>query len=629
MSTTPYTRYVLYPLIAVVSLVSAFLLRFELSIPPDERRLLYIALLFFPLLKLAAFHLCKLTRGHFQTVTSYDLLQIFAANLGGSLLTTIVTLILIGSAFSRSVYLIDFIICFLLTSGFRLAVHLSSELRVPPPSSEAVEVKNVLIYGAGASGLSVARDLRRQPHLGYRVLGFLDDERSKHRTQLMGIPILGSGREAGQIVQQLRRRNITVHEVVIAMPSATSRQLHEAAANCRAAQLSLKTVPGIRDLLSGKGSSGPMRDFDLDDLLGRKEIRLQEQAITADLAGKTVMVTGGCGSIGSELCRQISRFAPKRVIIFDQSESDLFMLDRELRANFPAAEIIPEIGDIRNFRRLDEVMSRWSVNSVFHAAAYKHVPMMERNILEAAENNVIGTYNVARAAHENRVSQFLMISSDKAVNPTSVMGVTKRIAELLLSAMPLTDKRTDTRFVSVRFGNVLGSNGSVVPIFQRQIAAGGPVTVTHPEMRRYFMTIPEAVQLVLQASTMGKGSEVFVLDMGEPVRIVDLARNMIELCGFVPDKDIEIRFSGLRPGEKLFEEIATADENTLPTYHEKIKIFQSRGPSSAEMLTWLDRLEELMQTRNDRLVMEHMLTIVPEYIPEEVRHAAKEQLVKA
>jgi FlaA1/EpsC-like NDP-sugar epimerase len=326
------------------------------------------------------------------------------------------------------------------------------------------------------------------------------------------------------------------------------------------------------------------------------------------------MVTGAGGSIGSELCRQLVRFGPKYLVLLDQAESDLFKIQMELLGLSSSSTICPVIGDIRDYERMDEVIREYGVNCIYHAAAYKHVPMMEHNVIEAVTNNVIGLDNMVNAAQRNGVESFVMISSDKAVNPTNVMGLTKRVTELIAASMP-TNGGNKTKFVSVRFGNVLGSNGSVVPIFKEQIARGGPVTVTHPDMRRYFMTIPEAVQLVLQASVMGKGSEIFVLDMGEPVRIVDLAKNMIRLSGHEPDGDIAIQFTGLRPGEKLFEELCGDGEENQHTYHEKIMVFCGAVPSRSFMQQWVDDLRMLIAERNDVRVLTHLADIVPEYQP--------------
>jgi FlaA1/EpsC-like NDP-sugar epimerase len=352
------------------------------------------------------------------------------------------------------------------------------------------------------------------------------------------------------------------------------------------------------------------RDIAVEDLLGRTSVRIEEDRISAKLAGNTVLVTGAAGSIGSELCRQIARFDPRAIVAFEIAETALFYLDLEFRQSFPGVPFFPEIGSIQNTQRLAEVLDRHRPSILYHAAAYKHVPMMETHVFEAVENNVFGTWNVALAAARHGVGDFVLISSDKAVRPGSIMGATKRVAELLILAL----QNGGTNFVSVRFGNVLDSNGSVIPIFERQIAAGGPVTVTHPEMRRYFMTIPEASQLVLQASTMGRGGEIFALDMGEPVRIVDLARKLILLSGLRPGEDIGIEFTGLRPGEKLSEE-PNLDEDTLPTHHEKIKIFAGKGLPPAGMESYLETLREIGARRDMPSLIRTLQELIPDYHP--------------
>jgi FlaA1/EpsC-like NDP-sugar epimerase len=377
----------------------------------------------------------------------------------------------------------------------------------------------------------------------------------------------------------------------------------------------------MSELLSGKVLVKQIREVSVEDLLGREPVQLDEERIREAITGRTVMITGAGGSIGSELCRQVSRFDPAKLVAFEQSETDLFRIEMELSQKFPSLRLQAEIGDIRDYTRVEEVIQRHSVQAIFHAAAYKHVPLMERHTIEAVRNNVIGTHNLVMAAYRNRVSSFLMISSDKAVRPANIMGLTKRIAELVVSSMPALRGGAATRFVCVRFGNVLGSNGSVVPIFKAQIAAGGPVTVTHPDMRRYFMTIPEAVELVLQASTMGNGSEIFALDMGAPVRILDLARNMIRLSGHEPDEDIPIRFTGLRPGEKLFEELRTDGDDLRPTYHEKIMIFTGRRLAYSEMQRWITELKGALNDRNVSAVLAKMKELAPEYQPEVRLHS--------
>ncbi len=469
--------------------------------------------------------------------------------------------------------------------------------------------------------MQMVREIRSNPGLAYRAVGFLDDDVKKRRAEFAGVPVLGCGREAPLIVDRYKGTTARIQEIVIAMPSATGREMREALANCRAAGVPCKTMPGVAELLTGKVLSSQIREVSVNDLLGREPVELDETMIRSSIQGRSIMVTGGAGSIGSELCRQIASFGPSSLVIFERAESDLFRIHYELANRFPDIEVVPQIGDVREYHRVEDVIRQYKVQSIFHAAAYKHVPMMEAHVIEAVKNNISGTYNVVRAAYYNGVSDFLMISSDKAVNPTNIMGLTKRVAELIVSAMPVTAEGGATKFVSVRFGNVLGSNGSVVPLFKEQIAAGGPVTVTHPEMRRYFMTIPEAVQLVLQASTMGKGSEIFVLDMGEPVRIVELARNMIRLSG--KESEIEIRFTGLRPGEKLFEELVLEGENIQPTYHEKIRIFRGPRKDRAHMENWVKEIERLAASSDESRVVAHMAGLVPEYQPKTERKPAQ------
>ena len=591
-----------------LSLVASFLLRFDFSIPPRELPLLYHGIWPVLGLKSLAFWLARLDRGWWRFAGMADLYRVLVANVAASLAFTATVAIGIGPAFPRSVYLIDLLLCFLATAGARFAVRLYYEA-VARDVSESGS-RGVLIYGAGAAGMTLAREIRTNPALGYRVLGFLDDDANKGDARLLGVPVLGAGRHVARIVDHYSKQHPHVEEIIIAMPSATGRQMQEALANCRAAGVPCKTVPGIAEMLSRKELASQIRNLAVTDLLGREPIQLDEGMIRHAIAGRSVLVTGAAGSIGSELCRQVARFEPRRLIALDQAESDLFRIDLELRERFPRVPMYAEIADIRDRRSIEEAIRRHLVDSVFHAAAYKHVPLMEGHLWEAIRNNVLGTWNLVQAAQQNRVADFLMISSDKAVNPTSVMGVTKRVAELLVSAMPANG----TKFVSVRFGNVLASNGSVVPLFQAQIAAGGPVTVTHPEARRYFMTVREAVQLVLQASTMGRGSEIFVLDMGEPIKIVDLARNMIRLSGKT-EEDIEIRFVGLRPGEKIFEELITEGESILPTYHNKIKIFQGPPVSLGSLEGWLLELEDLLERREEAGLVAHLKRLAPEYQP--------------
>ena len=600
-----------------LSLVAAYFVRFDFIFPRTEMQRLWMGIGIAIVAKMLIFYLAGIEHGWWRFSGLADLVKIFVANIVASAAFTIATSIVVGSRFPRSVYLIDFLLCFLATAGARFGVRLYHEMVLHEVGTKATSntSKGLLIYGAGLSGLHLVREIRATPGLNYRILGFLDDDPHKRDASLLGVPVLGCGREASRIVERYRGLSISVDEIVIAMPSASGRKLSEALANCRAAGVPCKTIPGLSELLSGKVRVSQIREIAVEDLLGREPVRLEHDLIKDSIFGRSVMVTGAGGSIGSELCRQLMQFQPKRLVALDQAESDLFKIELELTKSPSQIEVCPVIGDIRDYERMEEVIRQYGVTSVYHAAAYKHVPMMEHNLTEAVTNNVIGLDNMVQAAYRNGVSSFVMISSDKAVNPTNIMGLTKRVTELIVSSMPHSGMGAATRFVSVRFGNVLGSNGSVVPIFKAQIASGGPVTITHPEMRRYFMTIPEAVQLVLQASTMGKGSEIFVLDMGEPVRILELARNMIKLSGHEPDIDIPIRFVGLRPGEKLFEELSTASDQVQPTRHEKITIFCGSTPPQESMEHWIAELRTLLGQRDETGILAHMKKIVPEYEP--------------
>jgi FlaA1/EpsC-like NDP-sugar epimerase len=402
-----------------------------------------------------------------------------------------------------------------------------------------------------------------------------------------------------------------VDEVAIAMPSASHKQLRRVIQLCEGLKVHFQTVPSITDIASGKYNVSQIRTVEISDLLGREEVSLEVDAIESFLKDKVILVTGAGGSIGSEMCRQVCRFSPRLLLLVEQAENSLFFIERELRTSFPKVAMEAVICDIADRDRTNAIFDKYKPNVVIHAAAHKHVPLMEANCGEAVKNNVLGTSIVADAADKYGAGSFVMISTDKAVNPTSIMGSSKRIAEMYIQDLNWTSK---TRFVTVRFGNVLGSNGSVVPIFNAQIATGGPVTVTHPDMRRYFMTIPEASQLVLQAATMGEGGEIFVLDMGEPVKIVDLARELITLSGFRPGEDIEIVFTGLRPGEKLFEELSIEGENMKPTKHPKIGVWQNIPMDREQLRKRIAELAAVANCGDKKLLVQHIKTLVPEYI---------------
>ncbi|HXN47311.1 MAG TPA: nucleoside-diphosphate sugar epimerase/dehydratase [Bryobacteraceae bacterium] len=468
------------------------------------------------------------------------------------------------------------------------------------------EARRVVIYGAGQAGEMLVREIRSNSRAAYDVRGFIDDDGAKAGTHVHRVAVLGAGSDLRAIAART-----PIDQVLIAIPSASGIQMTAILRHCRDAGLPCQTTPSLGELIERDHLAAQIRDIAVEDLLGRTPICLDESALRARLENAVVVVTGAAGSIGSEICRQAARFGPRSIVGFDAAETPLFHLEREMRAAFPHVLFHPEIGNVQNSARLAELFETYGPSILYHAAAYKHVPMMESSLLEAAENNILGTANVAAAAAEYGIDDFVMISSDKAVRPANIMGLTKRMAELIVASL----QNGATRFVSVRFGNVLGSNGSVIPIFKEQIAAGGPVTVTHPDMQRYFMTIREAVQLVLQASTMGKGGEVFVLDMGQPVKIVELARNLILLSGLRPDDDIKIEFTGVRPGEKLFEELSAYQENTLPTFHEKIKIFAGAPVPAEKMQEELEAVRRLCALRDARGLVLRLKELVPDYCP--------------
>ena len=583
--------------------VGAFLLRFDLSLPSEYLKYLVYALPIWILVKITVFHEAKLDRGLWRYLSVVDLFRLAFGNLVASVASLILILLIAPSGFPRSIYALDLMICFLATSGNRLMLRMMLEVT---SNTRSREEKSVLIYGAGDAGITLLREIRNNPRLLYHVKGFLDDQTDKKGLRLAGVPVLGGGDEVRSLVT---KHNIET--ILIAIPSASGTEMTRMLAMCHAAGVECKTVPGLAEIIGERGLAGQIREVAVEDLLGRNPVHLEESLIRTTLEGKVVLITGVAGSIGSELCRQIARFHPTEIIGFEIAESPLFEIDREMRQKFPQIPFHPEIGNIQNRARVDEVLSQYRPSSIYHAAAYKHVPLMEAHVFEAIENNVIGTYNVAVAAAEHGVEDFVMISSDKAVRPTNIMGATKRVAELLLLAL----QNGRTKYVAVRFGNVLGSNGSVIPIFKKQIAAGGPVTVTHPEMRRFFMTIPEACQLVLQASAIGKGGQICVLDMGQPVKIADLAKNLILLSGLKPDEDIKIEFTGIRPGEKLYEELSTLLEDTVPTGHEKIRILVGNGIQETDAQIWLDSLHEICEARDTCRLVVALKEIVLDYNP--------------
>src|SRR5215472_6940952 len=586
---------------------AAFLLRFDFSPDQTARRFFFQTVALVVAVKLPFFYVFGLLRGWWRYVGISDLLDLSKAAIASS--TILLGIIQIGTwpaGYPRSVLLLDLALAILATGGARCAVRLYRE-GVHGVSAQ----KNTLVIGAGEAGSAIVRELQRNPHLDYKPVGFLDDNSSKKGIKIHGIKVLGSTDALDNLIEQ--------HEVscvLIAIPSATGEQIQRIIGKCRECRVDFKILPPVGDRINRPLLVNQLRNVRVEDLLGRKQVHLDVEAIRKEFDGNAVLITGAAGSIGSELVRQVARFGPREVILLDRSENDLFKLGMELSTQAPELDFVSIVGDILDVGLLREVFALHRPHCVFHAAAYKHVPMMERNCFQAVTNNVFGTYNVALVAQQYGVKRFVLISSDKAVNPTNIMGTTKRVAELILLGL----QKSTTRFCAVRFGNVLGSNGSVLPIFEQQIARGGPVTITHPDAERYFMTIPEAAQLVLQASVIGRGGEIFVLDMGEPVKIRELAENLIRLSGLEPDREIRVIFTGLRPGEKLFEELSLEQEGIKPTTHDKIRVFDGGKVRFEQVQAWLDALSATLEAKNAHYLIQSLLAMVPEYAPsEEIR----------
>jgi FlaA1/EpsC-like NDP-sugar epimerase len=575
-------------------------------------------LLFVLLVKIPVFGAFKQYRGWWRYVSISDLLGILRASLVSTLIIVAVWFVVILqisavrralppgiAAVSQGVFMADLFGTILLPAGLRMITRLyHEEFR----TTESRRLTRFLIVGAGNAGEALLREIHRMPVTQYDVIGFIDDDPVKQGINIHGIPVLGT---VAQLPRICKDRNI--EEIAIAIPSATRQQLRRVIQVCEGAQIRFRTVPAITDIASGKLRVSEIRDVDINDLLGREVIQLDLDRIEAFARDKIILVTGAGGSIGSEMCRQICHFSPGLLLLLEQAENPLFYVERDLRRRFPDVQTRPVICDITDQARVEAVFEQYQPQVVIHAAAHKHVPLMELNPSEAVKNNVLGTQTVADAADRHGATHFVMISTDKAVNPTSIMGSSKRIAEMYIQDLGKTSR---TQFITVRFGNVLGSEGSVVPIFKKQIAEGGPVTVTHPEMKRYFMTIPEASQLVLQAASMGNGGEIFILDMGEPVRIVDLAKELITLSGFRPGEDIEIAFTGLRPGEKLFEELRIEGEDMQRTRHPKISIWRNIPMDRTALRTGIAELLEVARSRDAAELPRRIKTLVPEYTPD-------------
>ena len=595
-------------LIAFIAAASlAFEFRFDGVLTASNFHLMEMALCIWATAKSVSFIVCAVNQSSWRHISVFEAMRVVWAISAGSILGGLALYLQTGPrSIPRSVYILDWMLSCALALGGRLAVRILLTRR--ETSSVDGERTRTLIYGAGAAGMALMQELQRNQSLMCRVSGFIDDDSGKVGLTLHGAPVLGRGDDLKQLVKQY-----SIKRLLIAIPTATGPQMVRILKLATDAQVEYKMVPGLGELIQGSELGKQIREVAVEDLLGRKPVQIDLDKIRERIQGRVVMVTGAAGSIGSEICRQIAPFHPLAIVGFDAAETPLFHIEKEMAKHFPYITFYPVIGSVTSRGTLKRTMQHYHPSILYHAAAYKHVPLMERHVFAAVETNIFGTWNVAQAAAERGVEDFVMISTDKAVRPTSMMGATKRVAELLIRSL-----QTDggTKFVAVRFGNVLGSNGSVVPIFKEQIAAGGPVTVTHPEITRYFMTIPEAAQLVLQASLIGRGGEVFVLEMGQPVKILDLAKNLILLSGLQPERDIEIQFTGLRPGEKMFEELNLQDEYHIPTSHAKIRSYVGHQEYDAMQLrASLQSMQAIVEGHDIANLVLLLKELVPDYNP--------------
>jgi FlaA1/EpsC-like NDP-sugar epimerase len=586
-----------------VAWLGAFWLRFNLDdIPANHWDAALAALPLVIVAQGAVFWYFGLYRGVWRFASIPDLLRITKA-IGVGVLVAALAIFLATRMqdVPRSVFPLYAILLTLLLGGPRLLYRWHKDHQLYVTSG-----KRALIVGAGEAGETLVRELLRDRGRGYQPVGFVDDDVEKKGREIHGVRVLGRVKNIPTLAQRMG-----IDLILIALPSATSREMRRIVGVCEQAGVPMRTLPALDDLVSGRSIVSALRDISIEDLLGREPVSLDWAAIEAGIRRKTVLVTGGGGSIGSELCRQIARFGPKRLVVFDQSEMNVYAIEMELRKKYPELPLAALLGDVCDPLAVAQAFHQWRPEVTFHAAAYKHVPILEHQVREAVRNNVLGTRNVARAATAHGCGTFVLISTDKAVNPTNVMGASKRVAEMY--CQNAGRQQGATRFITVRFGNVLDSAGSVVPLFRKQISDGGPVTVTHPEVKRYFMTIPEACQLIMQASAIGQGGEVFVLDMGEPVRITYLAEQMIRLSGHAPGEDIEISFIGLRPGEKLFEELFHPDEALSQTTHDKIMLARSREMNAPAFNAEISRLQRAAEENDVDTLKSALASLVPEF----------------
>lgn len=591
----------------LVSLYFALLLRFDFNIPQEYMVFLKLSVIPVVIITLVCNRVFNLYSSIWKYASIEELMSIIysvsISNIIFILYSYLVNYKFLENRYYRfpfPVHIIFWILSVIALGGVRFMWRVVEDNNMGKESIDGD--KNLLIIGAGDASALLIKEIKRHRSFNYNVVGLIDDDSSKHGKLINGIEVIGGRNKIIDVCEQKG-----VEEIILAIPSAELETKREIINICKHTKCKLKTLPGIYEIIDGKVNISKLRDVNIEDLLGREEVRLNNENINKYIKDKTILVTGGGGSIGSELCRQIAKFKPAKLLILDIYENNVYDVQMELNRTYPELNKDVIIASIRELNRLREVFEKYKPDVVFHAAAHKHVPLMEGNPAEAIKNNIIGTYNVLRCAHEYKVKKFVQISTDKAVNPTNIMGATKRFCEIMVQAF---DKASTTEYVAVRFGNVLGSNGSVIPLFKKQIAQGGPVTVTHPEINRFFMTIPEAAQLVIQAGAIAQGGEIFVLDMGKPVKIVDLARDLITLSGYKPDIEIKIEYTGLRPGEKLYEELLMDEVALTSTEHDKIFV---EKPNNIELEFVEKSIEQFRRVSS--MSNEDIFKLVEEKVP--------------
>lgn len=601
-----FILFILDTILINLSYILALFIRFDGNIAGDQFVEYFVRykehFIYITIIKLVIFLYFKLYKSVWKYASIQELMNIVVASVVSN--TAILSyMFIMQSNLPRSIYILAALLDMVLIGGVRFSFRAISTV-----GSELLKngnQKKIMIIGGGDAGAMVIREYKNHTQLNSKPVAIIDDNQKKQGQMINGVPVVGKRADIPTIVEKLK-----IDEIIIAMPSVSKKQTREIVEIAKTTKAKLKIVPGMFELIDGKVNIKNIREVDIEDLLGREEIKTDLKEISSYITNKVILVTGGGGSIGSELCRQIANFGPKKLIILDIYENNAYDIQNELLRRHKDLNLKTVIASVRDKDRIVELMNNERPQVIFHAAAHKHVPLMEESPKEAIKNNVFGTLNLAQAADKAGVDKFVMISTDKAVNPTNIMGASKRMCEMIIQSM---DSISETDFVAVRFGNVLGSNGSVIPLFKKQIAEGGPVTVTHKDVIRYFMTIPEAVQLVIQAGAMASGGEIFILDMGEPVRILDLAKDLIRLSGFEPDVDIPIVITGLRPGEKLFEELLLDEEGISATKHDKIFIGKPTFTDYKLLLRSLEEANRVIKAGTDRDIKEYVKTIVPNY----------------